>query len=261
MSLSRSAIVATGRGGTRTLDGIEARDTDVRKDARTISGMFDAVAHRYDLLNQVLSLGIDGRWRRVLARELAGIAGPFLDVCTGTGDVMLTLCRARPELRCLGVDFAPEMVRRGREKVMREDRDRRVQFCIGDAMRLPARSGSVGAVTVAFGIRNVEDASGALLEMRRVLRPGGLVAVLEFSLPRSSALRAAYLFYFRHVLPRIGGWISGVSGAYRYLPESVLTFPQGEAFRRLLGDSGFGTVREIRLSGGIATLYLGVKPE
>jgi demethylmenaquinone methyltransferase/2-methoxy-6-polyprenyl-1,4-benzoquinol methylase len=229
------------------------------KNRRAISGMFDAVAHRYDLLNRLLSLGIDGSWRRALARELAGVESPLLDVCTGTGDVALAICRSRPGLRCLAVDFAKRMVQRGRRKVRRSRHAERIAFGVGDAMALPVRSGSAGAVTVAFGIRNVEDPKGALGEMYRVLRRGGRIAILEFSLPRSPVLRAPYLFYFRRVLPRLGGGISGVAGAYRYLPSSVLEFPEGAEFRRLMTESGFTGVREVRLSGGIATLYLGEK--
>jgi demethylmenaquinone methyltransferase/2-methoxy-6-polyprenyl-1,4-benzoquinol methylase len=231
------------------------------KDPRTVAHMFDAVAHRYDLLNQVLSLGIDGTWRRALARALEGIEGPLLDVCTGTGDVALAVCRHRREMHCLGVDFAPRMIRRGRAKVAAAGFAGRIGFCVGDAMSLALRSSSVGAVTIAFGIRNVKDPNVALDEMHRVLRPGGRVAVLEFSLPSSALVRAVYLLYFRRVLPRVGALLSGARDAYRYLPASVAVFPEGDGFRRLMVQAGFTDVGSRTLSAGIATLYTGAKPE
>lgn len=238
----------------------EGGELILRKDGRTISHMFDVVAPRYDLLNQVLSLGIDGVWRRALAAELDGVTGTVLDLCTGTGDVARTIARRRPDLDIVGLDFAPVMVRLGHRKLDGDPRVARVALGVGDATRLPLADGAVDAVTIAFGIRNVEDTLAGLRECHRVLRPGGRLVVLEFSVPPNPVVRAGYLAYFRHVLPRIGQWLSGAGAAYRYLPASVLRFPEGEAFLALLAEAGFGSTRVRRLSGGIASLYVGHRP-
>jgi demethylmenaquinone methyltransferase/2-methoxy-6-polyprenyl-1,4-benzoquinol methylase len=221
--------------------------------------MFDAVAPRYDLLNRTLSMGIDRSWRRALARELREVSGPVLDLCTGTGDVMFSAAGARGDLAFVGLDFAPEMVKRGAAKAASDPAGSRVAFGVGDATALAVASGSVGAVTIAFGIRNVADVPRALEEAHRVLRPGGRIVVLEFSIPRSRPLRAAYLFYFRRVLPVVGGIVSGVREAYAYLPMSVERFPEGDAFLDLLARAGFISPRERRLSFGIASLYVAEK--
>ena len=231
----------------------------LRKDGRTIAGMFDAVAPRYDRLNHILSLGVDHRWRRSLARALDGVRGPVLDLCTGTGDVMHAIRRRHPDLTCVGLDFAPEMIRQGQRKLPSGGTG--IAFGLGDATAIGVGTGQVGAVTVAFGIRNVENVARALEEMYRVLRPDGRLLILEFSVPSPPLLRRLYLAYFRLVLPRVGGWISGVGHAYRYLPASVLDFPEGAAFARLMTDAGFASVDAHRLSGGIATLYVGMKSE
>jgi demethylmenaquinone methyltransferase/2-methoxy-6-polyprenyl-1,4-benzoquinol methylase len=216
--------------------------------------MFDRVAPRYELVNHVLSCGIDRLWRRALVKALPAGPGRVLDICTGTGDVARDICAARPDLACAALDFSRGMVitgARGRE------RDARYHFGVGDATRIGVATGSVRAVTVAFGIRNVTDPLTALREFHRVLSPGGRALVLEFSLPDRRALRAAYLFYFRRVLPLVGGAISGEREAYAYLPQSVMSFPEGEGFLRIMREAGFQTARAIRLTGGIATLYVG----
>lgn len=237
---------------------IDRESDDVNKDPRAIRGMFDAVAPRYDLLNQLLSLGIDRSWRAAVSALLADVEDPVLDVCTGTGDVAFELIRRSPTRRCVGVDFSGEMVRHGAAKAAARNVDR-LRFAIGDATGLGIRTASCGAVTIAFGIRNVASVPLALSEACRVLRPGGRIAVLEFSLPRNRLLRSAYMAYFRHVLPRVGATVSGVADAYRYLPESVLRFPQGEAFCEHLARAGFHEVSAKRLTFGIATLYAGVR--
>jgi demethylmenaquinone methyltransferase/2-methoxy-6-polyprenyl-1,4-benzoquinol methylase len=219
--------------------------------------MYDAVAPRYDLLNRTLSVGVDRAWRRALAAELRDVEGPVLDLCTGTGDVMFEGARAHPHLAFVGLDFAPEMVKRGAAK-SRSTRGR-LAFGVGDATALAVASGSVGAVTIAFGIRNVSEVPVALAEAHRVLRAGGRIVVLEFSLPRRGPLRGLYLFYFRRVLPLVGGLVSGVREAYAYLPASVARFPEGDAFLELLAGAGFSEPRARRLSFGIASLYVAEK--
>jgi len=220
-----------------------------------IRTMFDRIAPRYDLLNRVLSAGIDVRWRRRCIDE-TGAAKRVLDVCSGTGDLLIEFLRRHPAHHGLGVDISIGMLTRGADKLRRHGLADRGQMTGGDAERLPVRSGSMDAVTVAFGIRNVGEPLHALREMLRVLRPGGRALILEFSMPEGT-LGAAYRMYFTHVLPRIGGWVSGDAGAYAYLPASVARFARPEGFGALMRDAGFDRVAWHALTGGIAHLYIG----
>jgi demethylmenaquinone methyltransferase/2-methoxy-6-polyprenyl-1,4-benzoquinol methylase len=221
--------------------------------------MFDRIAPRYDLLNRVLSGWRDVAWRRRVATFLKGRADlDLLDLATGTGDQILQLLEAGADLRsAVGVDMAEGMLAVGREKIARRGLARRVTLQTGDATQIPAADSSFDAVTITFGIRNVGDVPRALAEMRRVLRPGGRALILEFSLPGSALLRAAYVFYLRHVLPVVGGWISGDASAYRYLNRTIEAFPYGEAFCALMRDAGFTAVTASPLTLGVATLYKG----
>jgi demethylmenaquinone methyltransferase/2-methoxy-6-polyprenyl-1,4-benzoquinol methylase len=225
--------------------------------------MFDRIARRYDLLNRLLSLGRDVAWRKRLARHLPdGAALRVLDVATGTADVLLFLHDACGRIGSgVGVDMSSGMLGHGLRKVRRRDETGRFRLVRGDATVLPVRAGSFDAATIAFGIRNVEDVPAGLREMHRALRPGGRALILEFSLPRNRLVRLGYLAYFRHVLPRIGGLVSGDLAAYRYLNATVETFPYGEAFCALMRDAGFMDVRAFPYTLGIATLYVGAKPE
>lgn len=227
-----------------------------------ISGMFDAIAGRYDLLNTVLSGGLDRYWRRRAIRTLA-LTGRerLLDVCTGTADVAMAGARARPgAARVLGVDFAGAMLAQGAMKIRDAGLQSRVHLARGDAMRLPVASESVDAATIAFGIRNVQQPEAACAELIRVLEPGGRLAILEFGLPVIPAVRPLYLWYFNHVLPRIGRAVSRHTEAYDYLPQSVGAFPWGEAFARILRDAGFSHVDARPLCFGIVYLYSARKP-
>jgi demethylmenaquinone methyltransferase/2-methoxy-6-polyprenyl-1,4-benzoquinol methylase len=233
----------------------------VDKTPGRIAGMFDAIAPRYDLLNTVLSAGLDRWWRRRAIRSL-GFTGreTLLDVCTGTGDVALAALRASPGARrVVGVDFAGAMLTRALEKAQAATAPARIDFVRGDATALPVSSSSVDGVTVAFGIRNVAVPEAACAELLRVLKPGGRLAILEFGLPVVPAVRPLYLWYFRHVLPRIGRAVSRHDAAYSYLPASVGGFAWGDAFARLLRDQGFGDVGSRPLSFGIVYLYTGRK--
>jgi demethylmenaquinone methyltransferase/2-methoxy-6-polyprenyl-1,4-benzoquinol methylase len=228
---------------------------DLSKAPARIAGMFDAIAARYDLLNHLLSAGIDRRWRRQAVASLALRGGErVLDVCTGTADLALAaLAGPRPPARVVGVDFADAMLRVGQRKLRR--RDARVALVRGDATRLPVVGGSVDAVTVGFGIRNVEDTAAACTELRRVLAPGGRLAVLEFAVPTAPLVRAVYLWYFRNVLPLIGRLVSRHDAAYGYLPASVGAFASPDEFVKLLQRSGFVDVAAVPLTFGIVLLY------
>jgi demethylmenaquinone methyltransferase/2-methoxy-6-polyprenyl-1,4-benzoquinol methylase len=215
--------------------------------------MFNAVAPRYDFLNRLLSLGFDVRWRRRAIGALGLEPGArLLDLCAGTGDLGLEAARRVPDLRVVGVDLAGEMLRRGRRKLGRV----RYHLVQGDVEWIPLRDGSVDGACVGFGIRNVASLRRVMAETARVLRPGGRFAILEFTTPPLPLWQRFYHAYFHHVLPRIGGWISGQPDAYRYLPESVGRFSSPDELGALLGASGFSDVRWSLLQGGIAALHL-----
>jgi demethylmenaquinone methyltransferase/2-methoxy-6-polyprenyl-1,4-benzoquinol methylase len=219
--------------------------------------MFDAIATRYDFLNHLLSVGIDRRWRRRAIRSLS-LTGRerVLDVCTGTGDLAIAARTARPAAaRVVGIDFAAAMLRVGHDKLRREQLTDTVALVRGDATCIPAAAASVDAVTMAFGIRNVENANAACEEIYRVLKRGGRLAILEFSIPTTPGLRAAYLWYFRQVLPRIGRLVSRHHAAYGYLPASVGAFATPEEFVKTLRKSGFIDVSAVPMTMGIVFLY------
>jgi demethylmenaquinone methyltransferase/2-methoxy-6-polyprenyl-1,4-benzoquinol methylase len=219
--------------------------------------MFDAIAPRYDLLNHLLSAGIDRRWRTRAIRTLQ-LTGreTLIDVCTGTADIALA---AHGAARIVGVDFAGAMLGLGLQKVRRAKEDRRISLVRGDALRLPVADASADAVTIGFGIRNVQKPDVGCAEMARVLRRGGRLAILEFGTPRVPGVRALYEWYFNSMLPFIGRRISGHSGAYSYLPASVGSFPPPAEFVTVLRQAGFSDVRAVPLTFGIVYLYTAVK--
>ncbi len=228
------------------------------KEPARIAGMFDAIAARYDLLNRVLSGGLDQRWRARAVKAL-GLqpTDTVVDLCTGTADVALA---AAPEAaRVVGVDFSHEMLRLGLAKVRARGGGRPITLARGDAMRLPLASASADAAVIGFGIRNVQEPDVALRELSRVLRDGGRLAILEFGLPTSPIFRAVYLWYSTRLLPAIGRLISRHASAYAYLPESVSRFPPPEAFGRLLQANGFPHVEIVPLTLGIVYLYIARK--
>lgn len=227
-----------------------------------IAGMFDAIAPRYDLLNHLLSGGMDLYWRARAIGELR-LTGreTLLDVCAGTADVMLAALRAGPRgaRYVLGVDFAHQMLRIGRRKLDAAGTRTNAPLVRGDAMRLPVADGCAEAATIAFGIRNVIEPGVALADIHRALKPGGQLAVLEFAMPVTPLLRSLYAWYFRTVLPRIGAIVSRHHDAYRYLPESVGTFYAPETFIDLLLQAGFAEARAVPLTCGVTYLYLARK--
>lgn len=232
------------------------------KAPRQIAGMFDSIARRYDLLNTLLSAGLDRYWRRRAIRSLQ-LTGRerLLDVCTGTADVAIGAARlVSGARRVIGVDFSKEMLVRGNAKVRHAALDARIGLVRGDASGLPVADASVDAATIAFGIRNVQRMDVACGELLRVLRPGGRVAILELGVPELPGIRRLYLWYFKQVLPRIGRAVSRHNAAYAYLPASVSAFEHGDEFTSILVAAGFSQVRARPLSFGIVYLYEAVKP-
>lgn len=228
-----------------------------------IRQMFNNIAPSYDLLNHLLSLNIDHYWRWRTTR-LAPPRGeaPILDLCTGTGDLALAYDRAAGRrLPIVGADFCHEMLVRARAKTQRRAAQERVRYLEADAQHLPFPDNHFQITTVAFGLRNVTDTDRGIAEMVRVTRPGGQVAILEFSQPRGKLFGGLYRFYFKHILPRIGQAISrSKDNAYRYLPASVQEFPDGTALAERLRRHGLVDVHWHPLTFGIATLYVGTKP-
>lgn len=217
-----------------------------------VRSMFGRIAGRYDLLNRVLSLGIDRDWRRAAVALLEPLAGRrVLDVCCGTGDLALALARAGADV--VGVDFTPQMLRIANTK----RGGARAGFACGDALRLPLADGGVDAATIAFGLRNVADRGAGLAELARVVRRGGRVLVLEFSMPPGRLLGASYRFYFTRLLPLVGGLVSGDRGAYRYLPRTVLAWPEPDELQREMERLGLVDCGHRALTRGIACLHWG----
>ncbi len=225
-----------------------------------IQQMFGAIAPRYDFLNRLLSFGIDRRWRTKAVRLLKYREGSrILDVATGTGDVALEIALRTPaSVKISGADFCKEMVDLGAVKVAASPYADRIDLKVAPCEDLPFANDTFDSITIAFGIRNVVDRKLGLAEMWRVLRPGGRMVVLEFSTPRSQLFRQLYYFYFRRLLPVVGGLFSRYN-AYKYLPDSVLEFPSQEEFSRMLADVGFRNIHLHELTFGIATIYVGEK--
>jgi len=222
--------------------------------------MFSSIASRYDFLNRLLSLGIDRRWRRLaVAETVPSAGGRFLDVATGTGDMALEILRQKGiGASVAGADISLEMMRIGKEKCGKTGVGKRISFVRAPGEALPFRNASFDSACIAFGIRNVADRERGLREMCRAVRPGGRVVVLEFSSPQGTVFGALYRFYFRCVLPRIGGIFSRGS-AYAYLPESVRAFPEPPAFAETMRAAGCVSVTHRPLTFGIVTLYVGVR--
>lgn len=235
-------------------------DPAVMPAAQAVRRMFGAIAPRYDLLNRLLSAGVDRRWRR-RAVALAEVAPGerALDVCSGTGDLALELARAGAEV--VGADFVAPMIARAERKRGAAPSGGLARFLLADALELPFRDGAFDVVSVGFGIRNVESLDGGLREMARVLRPGGRAVVLEFTTPPNRIFRRAFGFYFHRCLPRLGNALAGVeTDAYSYLPESVEAFPDAPALAARLTAAGLVRVRFHYLSAGIAAVHVGERP-
>lgn len=224
-----------------------------------VKGIFNDIAPSYDRLNHFLSLNIDKRWRHKAIRSLRPQdRGLLLDVACGTGDFSIAASKAGVS-KVVGVDISEKMLEIGREKVKAAGLTEKIDLRYGDSEQLEFADGTFDAVTVAFGVRNFEHLAVGLQEMRRVMKEGGKIVILEFSMPARFPMRQLYRFYFRRILPTIGGWVSGNKGAYTYLPESVFQFPQGSDFLQILSDCGFRQPHRKKLTAGIASLYTAYK--
>lgn len=235
--------------------------TKLTEKGRGIRDMFDRIAPRYDLLNRLLSLGIDRRWRRFAVRQLhIPKDGTVLDVATGTGDVALEIGRQTDSsVKIVGSDFTQGMLVLGKDKIAASPYGDRIMLVNAPCESMPHPSAVFDGITIAFGIRNVVDRQEGLREMVRVLKPGGRAVILEFATPLNGFFRSIYHFYFLRVLPWLGGLISQRS-AYQYLPDSVLEFPDRDAFKSMMEDAGFVDVKVHDLTGGIAAVHVGTRP-
>jgi demethylmenaquinone methyltransferase/2-methoxy-6-polyprenyl-1,4-benzoquinol methylase len=225
-----------------------------------IESMFDSIAWRYDFLNRFLSLGIDRMWRRKAIRVIGRTHRPvtILDVATGTGDLAIAALKLNPA-KVTGIDISERMLELGREKTGKKGLSGKIELLRGDSENIHFPENSFDAAMVAFGVRNFSNPLSGLKEMNRVMRPGGIIMVLEFSRPSAFPFRQLYNLYFMNILPFIGRAFSKDRSAYRYLPESVMQFPDNEQFMELLEKAGFRRISQERLSGGIASIYTGIK--
>lgn len=228
--------------------------------AKAVREMFSGIARRYDLLNHVLSMNIDKRWRRRVSNELREILdradASVLDVACGTGDLALEINRGS-QAQVIGTDFCRPMLEFAKTKSAGESHP--IPYVEGDAMGLPFDEGRFDAVTIAFGLRNLANVGGGLAELCRILKTGGRLVVLEFSAPVVPGFGRLFNFYFSQVLPRIGGAVSGSRGAYEYLPDSVSKFPNQKNLAAMMAEAGFDPVTYRNLTGGIAALHFGTK--
>jgi demethylmenaquinone methyltransferase/2-methoxy-6-polyprenyl-1,4-benzoquinol methylase len=222
--------------------------------------MFESIAFSYDFQNTFLSLGRDISWRRRLARSLqAPRGGIILDLATGTAELAMEICIRNPGVKVAGLDFSPRMLAVGQRKVHAKGLSRRIDLILGDARRLPFRTGFFDGVTMAFGIRNIRERMDVLGEIRRVLKEGAQLWIMEFDCPDYPVLGKLYRFYFDHVMPPLGNWLSRTDYAYSYLARSVHGFPPEKAFLQEITGAGFIPLGVKRLSFGIAKIFKGMK--
>lgn len=224
-----------------------------------VAEMFDNISARYDFLNHFLSLGIDKGWRRKVVRLIrATQPTTILDIATGTGDLAIALSTIS-NTQITGLDLSAGMLKVGEEKVAKKGLNQRIQLQQGDSENLPFEDNSFDAITVAFGVRNFENLDKGLSEIHRVVKPGGTVAVLEFSQPTGFPFKQVYRFYFKYILPTLGRMISKDDSAYTYLPESVDAFPYGQRFIDKLNGLGFTSAKAKEVTFGVATIYTATK--
>lgn len=225
-----------------------------------VESMFDSIAWRYDFLNHFLSLNIDRLWRRRAIKIIAkSYKRPYiLDVATGTGDLAIAAMKIKPA-KISGIDISRNMLDIGIEKIKQKGYSEKIDLLYGDSENIPFGNNLFDVAMVAFGVRNFADPLKGLGEMHRVIREGGMIVVLEFSKPSGFPFKPLYNFYFRNILPFFGRLFSKDKGAYKYLPDSVMRFPDNEEFLRLLDRAGFSDTKQIKLTGGVASIYTGIK--
>ncbi len=234
------------------------KDSDLNKKEQ-VRRMFDTISGNYDGLNRLITFGTDVRWRKRLIRRVSEThPETVLDIATGTGDLALAFART-PARKIIGLDLSPGMLEVGRQKVVRQELGDKVEMVLGDSEALEFPDGSFDAVTVAFGVRNFENLEKGLSEIYRVLKPGGIFAVLETSVPQKQPFRWGYNLYGRHVLPLLGKLFSREGKAYSYLSESAAAFPHGEQFNNILGKIGFIGMKHEPQTFGVATIYTATK--
>lgn len=225
-----------------------------------VAEMFNNIAGKYDFLNHFLSLGIDKSWRKKAIAEVASInPNRILDVATGTGDLAIAAANKIGGITVVGVDIADQMLEEGRKKIAERNLSKVISMNLGDSESLPFADNSFDAVMCAYGVRNFENLEAGLKEMQRVMRPGGKLAILEFSRPANFPIKQLYSFYFKNILPGIGGLLSKHKTAYTYLPESVNVFPDGDDFCKILTKCGFTGAKARPLTLGVTTLYTASK--
>jgi len=222
-----------------------------------IRSMFDSIAADYDRLNHLMSLGLDKIWRKKAIRHVCGPA--VLDIACGTGDFAIAIAKALPKASVTGIDLSEGMLEVMERKVAAASLDARIKGQQGDCTAMPFEEGSFDSATIAFGIRNFEDRPAALREILRVLRPSGRLVIMELSVPRNRVLRGLYKLYFCHVMPWMGGLVSGDRAAYRYLPASVLAFPAPGEWMQVMRDAGFSNVGHKSLTFGLCRMYTAEK--
>lgn len=225
-----------------------------------ITAMFNRIAHRYDFINRILSFGLDTRWRKKVQRFLPDKEHmTVVDLATGTCDQILALFpNARIE-KCIGLDLSTEMLKLGQKKLIENKLEKKVSLELGSALQIPLETNTADCVTISFGIRNVSPIQTCLEESLRVLKPGGKMAILEFSLPQKGFFRPCIIFYLKHILPRIGRLFSKDPIAYAYLQNTISHFPSGSSFIQFMEQAGFRNIQEKRMTFGIVTLYVGEK--
>jgi demethylmenaquinone methyltransferase/2-methoxy-6-polyprenyl-1,4-benzoquinol methylase len=222
--------------------------------------LFGTVHKKYDLLNHILSLYLDKGWRKSLVEQTEAVhLNRILDVCTGTGDLAMEFAKIYPQVKIIGSDISDRMLKIGLEKIKRAGLNGRILLQQSDLFNLPFKDRIFDAVSIGFGFRNLHDFRSGIREMARVLKKDGLLLILELSLPQNLLLRKIFLLYLKHILPKIGGLISGSQSSYAYLSSSIIAFPRKEEVLQFLKDEGLENINYIRLSGGIASIYVGKK--
>jgi demethylmenaquinone methyltransferase/2-methoxy-6-polyprenyl-1,4-benzoquinol methylase len=240
---------------------MDNKNTGQNVDNKAVVGaMFDSIAWRYDFLNHFLSFGIDRLWRKKAIKIISEAAqNPrILDVATGTGDLAIAAMSLDPE-KVTGIDISQKMLEIGREKIKEKGLSEKIELLTGDSESISFPDNSFDVAMVAFGVRNFSNPAKGLTEMKRVLTPGGLIMVLEFSKPTSFPFRQIYIFYFLNILPFFGRIFSKDKEAYRYLPETVMKFPDNEKFIKLMSDAGYTEIKQTKLTFGVASIYTGIK--